>query len=356
MLSMISAQDVTLAFRKILHREPESDAVIEHHQSFGSMQELCHALIGSEEFLASIPQSAPPPSNHVVVPDDALTTDDLAQAADDFNANRKERWAGRVMALPDWFDPRMDPYNAAYRDQMLRFWSAITARDRYVPGDHEDTPEIAESDAIYRPAFYASGDTAFSGGQMMAMGHIILRSHLKPGDRMLEYGAGFGQTALALARLGVHVDTVDINPAFCRAVQTSAERYQVALHPHVGEFGFNPAGQEHAYDMILFYESFHHCLDFIRLIERLPKLLKPHGRVILAGEPIFHGPSAEMPYPWGFRLDWENVAIMRHRGWMELGFQQNFLLDLFSRAGFDCAIHTDPNSHWAQVYEFVQRQ
>jgi SAM-dependent methyltransferase len=344
---MVSRIEVINAFKALLGREPESAKVIDDHLHFETLAELCAALARSTEFQDNF-------RNRYGV-EKLLNVDQLDEAVAAFERNDRQRFSGFSLRLPEWFDATIHPDSAAYRKQILRFWEAITARSGYDPTAHEDTPEIAQLDAIYRPAFYATSDTLFAGGQIMATGHILMRSGIGAGQRVLEYGAGFGQTALAFARLGAKVDTVDINPAFCQAVKTSAERYQVDLNPHVGPFGFNPAGEAHAYDLIFFYESFHHCLDFQTLIPQLRDLLAPGGRVILAGEPIFDGYCPELPYQWGFRLDWENVAIMRLRGWLELGFQKAFLLDHFSRAGFDCTQHSDPNSHWAQVYEFRLR-
>jgi FkbM family methyltransferase len=272
-----------------------------------------------------------------------------------FLRNDRAAWENRTLALPDWFNDRLDPAGLPYRAQMLRLWEAITGRNSYDPGVDEDTPEIGELDAIYRPAFYASNDLAFAGKQIMATGHILMRSDVRPGDRVLEYGAGFGQTALAFARMGVTVDTVDINPAFCRAVQNSADHFQVDLNAHHGRFGDNPAYTAQAYDLILFYESFHHCLDFSMLIPKLSLLLKPGGSVILAGEPIFEKACADLPYPWGIRLEWQNVAVMRLRGWMELGFQEKFLQEKFEAAGFELTTYSDDNSHWARIHQFRRR-
>lgn len=344
---MLSPADVIDGYRVVLGREPENDQVIEHHRHFSSRTELFAALTRSTEYRDRFRER--------FTSDRKITLDQLDEVAQDFQRGDRERWEGHSLELPDWFDVGLEPTGAAYREQMLRFWEAITARSDYQAASNEDTPEIGDLDAVFRPAFFASGDTRFAGGQLMAMGHILLRSGIAPGQRVLEYGAGFGLTALFFARLGAKVDTVDINPAFCRAVQTSADRYQVELHPHVGEFGYNPAGVPGAYDLIFFYESFHHCLDFERVIPELRKLLTPTGRILMAGEPIFDALCPDMPYLWGFRLDWENVAVMRIRGWMELGFQKDFLIGQFDRAGFDCAEHRDPNSHWAQVYEFRQR-
>lgn len=343
---MVTRAEIVAAFQAVLRRPPENDAVIDHHAHFATVADLRATLAQSGEARAALAGTGAP---------GRLAIAQLDEAAAAFRRNDRAPWEGRSLELPTWFDPHFDADGPAFREQMLALWSAITGRPDYAAASDEDTPEIGDLDAIYRPAFYASGDTKFAGGQMMAMGHILLRSGIAPGDRVLEYGAGFGQTALALARLGARVDTVDVNPAFCRAVQANGDHFRVDLTSHVGEFGDNPAGEDHAYRLIFFYESFHHCLDFRAVIPRLTQLLAPGGRVILAGEPIFDGPHVDLPYPWGIRLDWENVAVMRWRGWMELGFRQDYLLDKFARAGFDCTIHTDPNSHWAQVFEFRRR-
>lgn len=285
-----------------------------------------------------------------------ISISQLDEVALAFQRNDRAPWEGGALELPGWFDLGVKYESADYKAQVLRLWEEITALNDYNPTLHEDTPEIGELDAIFRPGFYATGDAELAGGHLIAMGHILKRSGVRTGDRVLEYGAGFGQTALAFARLGAKVDTVDINPAFCSAVQRNGHHFGVDLTAHHGKFGDNPAGMPNAYDLILFYESFHHCLDFEALIANLPTLLKPDGRVLLAGEPIFDDQCPAMPYGWGPRLDWECVAVMRIRGWMELGFQRDFLLHQFSKVGFDCTIHTDPNSHWAQVYEFRQNR
>lgn len=336
---MVSRSEVINGFRELLGREPENEQVIADHLHFDSLPDLCAALVRSAEYQDGFRQRSGL--------EKTIAIEQLDAVADAFQRGDHERWRGYSLKLPMWFDITLDPDGSAYREQMLRLWEAIANRTGYDPTVNEDTPEIGDLDAIFRPAFYASGDSAFAGGQLMAMGHILMRSGIRPGQRILEYGAGFGLTALAFARLGAKVDTVDINPAFCHAVQASSDRYEVDLTPYNKMFGFNPAGVPNAYDLILFYESFHHSLDFAELIGQLRGMLTPTGRVILAGEPIFDKHCPELPYKWGFRLDWENIAVMRIRGWMELGFQNAYLRETFSSAGFDCFQHSDPNSHWA---------
>ena len=135
-------------------------------------------------------------------------------------------------------------------------------------GWHRDRPVFGEvAGNIEHIGLKTTRIRALSGEQVVIANADLLRqSGLKAGDRALEYGAGFGQIALAFARTGVQVDTVDINPAFSAAVAKLGEHYRAPLTAHVGAFGDNPAGEDGAYDLIYFYESFHHCFDFFEVI------------------------------------------------------------------------------------------
>jgi 2-polyprenyl-3-methyl-5-hydroxy-6-metoxy-1,4-benzoquinol methylase len=339
---MVMRLQVIQGIRALLGCVPENEVAVEAHPVVETMRDLRTLPVRSAELA----------NDHGVAP--TFPIGELGEVAAAFQRGEHDAWRGRVLETPIWFDHGLDPRGEAYRAQIIRHWREITGRDDYDAAVNEDTPEIGTVEGIRRPGFYGSGDSHFVGGQLMAIGHILVRSGIRFGDRVLEYGAGIGQTALTFARMGAIVDTVDINAACSDVINRLGAHYEVDLSGQVGRFGANPAGADHAYDLVYIYEAFHHALDFMDLIPKLRSLLKPGGKVILAGEPVFDGPCAEMPYPWGFRLDWENVAVMRIRGWMELGFQKQFLLERFSEAGFECTEHRDPNSHWAQVLEFRQ--
>lgn len=241
------------------------------------------------------------------------------------------------MPLPDWFDAGLDPWSREYRAQQERLWQIIVGVDRpYDPSLDECDVYGGTVDAIRQPAFYMRRDASAihsASDHVLAMGMIMRHSGVRAGEHALEYGAGFGQTALSLARMGVTVDTVDVSKNFCRWVQEQADFFRVRLRAHHGRFGHNPR-PGFRYRLIWFYESFHHCWDFDEVVPRLRDMLAPGGRVVLGGEPVFEAENAAVPYPWGVRLHSEVAAIMRHTRWMELGFSESFLFELFERHGF----------------------
>lgn len=241
------------------------------------------------------------------------------------------------LRLPEWFRHGLDPYGAEYLAQQHRLWRLVAGVDReYEVERDEKEADWGSIDPVRTPGFYARRDPGAivsASDHVIATGMMLRHSGLKAGDWALEYGPGFGQTALALARLGVNVDTVDVSRAFCGFVREQADFFRVPLHAFEGRFGDAPRpGQR--YKLVWFYESFHHCLDFQRVVRILPSLLEPGGRVILGGEPIVEQPYAAVPYPWGLRLHSEVVAVVRQQRWFELGFTEAFLHELFGRAGF----------------------
>ena len=178
-----------------------------------------------------------------------------------------------------------------------------------------------------------AGAITSASDHVIATGMFLKHCGLKAGDWALEYGAGFGQTALSLSRLGVNVDTVDISQTFCDFIARQAVFVQGPRTPFRARFGVNPRpGQK--YSLIWFYESFHHCLDFRDVVTRIGDHLAEGGRVILGGEPVFEKEYAAVPYPWGVRLHSEVVAVVRRHHWFELGFSEEFLYRLFEEAGF----------------------
>ena len=259
------------------------------------------------------------------------------------------------MPLPTWFRRELDPWSTEYREQQEKLWQMLAGVDRrYNPDLDEMEAYSSDVDAVRRPAYFVRRDAqaiVSASDHVLATGMLLKHSGLKAGEFALEFGAGFGQSALTLARLGVNVDTVDVSRNFCRWVQQQADFFEVPLRSHHGQFGTNPRPGMH-YQLIWFYESFHHCWNFDTVVPQLADMLADGGRVILGGEPVFEGQNPAVPYPWGVRLHSEVAAVMRQTRWMELGFSEPFLFELFERSGFKGHKIDCPSSLYGRLYVF----
>lgn len=263
-----------------------------------------------------------------------------------------------TMRLPDWFTPAVDVDSEQYTAMQHRLWKAIIGTDReYDPATDEQTLDEPHNDVVRFPGGFVRRDkdaVRVQGDHFIATGMFMKNSGIEPGQSALEYGAGFGGAALQMARLGVNVDTVDVSEFFCDAIKQQADFFQVPLTPFVGEFGYNPRGNK-KYDLIFFYESFHHCLDYKNVVPKLKEYIKDTGVVMMAGEPVRDVADRYVPYGWCIRLDAENIAIMRQRRWFELGFLEDYLVQMFVNAGFVARKMDCPVSAYGSGYIFQHR-
>jgi SAM-dependent methyltransferase len=230
----------------------------------------------------------------------------------------------------------LDPFSAAYRDAAMALYVDLRGRGDggYDPARDELSEGTPPPNAFTGVTPWSFRDTQLVSEFLEAWANI-LRAMAFPaasGASVLEYGSGSGQMLLMLARMDVRACGVDIDQASLDSLRRQADAMQLTVETERAEFG--EGFPEERFDRILFFEAFHHAFEFESLLRRLRDRLKPGGRLILCGEPVFHRASPQLPYPWGPRLDALSVFCMRRYGWMELGFRHRFLMEAFRRNGW----------------------
>lgn len=245
---------------------------------------------------------------------------------------------------------RMDPFSVDYREKVLEVYEAVANRKDYAPAQNELSPYLSQISDL-TPGHYLAGSTTFVGEVLTAMGQVLKHLDAKPGQRILEYGAGEGGIALEAAKAGCDVTVVDIEPKYLELIARRAKAGGVSIRTVVGEFGHDVGGQ---FDRILFYEAFHHALDHAKVAQRLAGMLAPGGYLVLAGEPVVGAHNehwrATLPYPWGLRLDGLSFRAIQAYGWMELGFDESYLIEMLLRAGFRTKYHPNAATDRGSAY------
>ncbi|KAB2861468.1 MAG: methyltransferase domain-containing protein [Anaerolineae bacterium] len=246
----------------------------------------------------------------------------------------------RVRLLLEYFvvDARItqhpgDPFSAAYRDWVLNCHHTISGRSAYDPVRDEKI-DIDPIMRAKRPGIYNDGGSHHLGTFLEAIGQIFQTANIQPGAKVLEYGPGDGQIAVNLARMGCDVTVVDIEPKYLDTILIQASHYGVPIKTVEGDFLTELKGE---FDLIVFFETFHHCLDHLLLLESMQKNLSAEGRILFAGEPIIPSGSPwapAVPFPWGLRLDALSLSAVKNYGWMELGFQEKYFEDALARTGW----------------------
>ncbi|MDO9707550.1 class I SAM-dependent methyltransferase [Paracraurococcus lichenis] len=240
-----------------------------------------------------------------------------------------------------------DPFSEAYRQAQLALYRDVAGRDYAV------TNEVTAFDveaALRRPFPFYTGSAVTTGEQLMAIGFLLRAMALPPGSRVVEFGPGWGNTTLALAKLGHQVTAVDIEPHFCELIRRRAAQEGVEVEVVQDDFLWaERCGRR--FDAALFYECFHHCADHLRLLRALGEALAPEGRIFFAGEPI----TPDFPMPWGLRLDGNSLWAIRKNGWLELGFREDYFARALAETGWHGLRRGCADPDWMTVWEARRR-
>ena len=240
-------------------------------------------------------------------------------------------------------DAPADPHSDAYRDYQLALYQTITGKPYQLQNERSNF-DMAGKAACPFPYYLKSSSTA--GHHLLAIGFMLCKLELPPGARILEFGPGWGNSTIELARIGFDVTAVDIEPDFLDVIRLRAVQMGVAVNTIEADF-FWAETVEQPFDAVLFFECFHHCHDHIRLLRALHHAVVPGGSVYLASEPIIAGYGT----PWGVRMDGEALWAARNFGWLELGFNSSYFQEALARTGWHGTLHACATVPWASVWQ-----
>ncbi len=241
------------------------------------------------------------------------------------------------------------PLSIEYRQCVLKLYEAISGRVGYQPEQNEQA-NLSIEDALLHPWPFQSQSAEIVGSYFMGVAHLTRVLGAYDCKKVFEYGTGWGHTALLMARAGIDITACDIEPVFLEKLAAEAAKDGIPLKTFLGRFGDLP--DQETFDAFVFYECFHHCLDFIDVVPKLRSRLNPKGKILLGGEPML----ADGEPPWGLRTDGHALWAIRTHGWMELGFREDFLKGFFDLHGFDCTTHPcEASGNSGFIYTFHRR-
>ncbi|GAB2921254.1 hypothetical protein GCM10027093_70090 [Paraburkholderia jirisanensis] len=243
--------------------------------------------------------------------------------------------------LPD------DPFSGEYIDFQWKLYEKIAGKPYSL--QNESIPFDVD-EAVNQPYPYNIGGTLTVGTQYLAIGSILRAMDLPRGSRVIEFGAGWGNTSIALAKAGLDVTVVDLEPRFCDLITRRAAKEGVSINAVNADFLWAETYGGPPFDAVLFFECFHHCHDHLRLLRALHKMVRPNGRVFFAGEPI----SDALPMPWGVRLSGEALWATRNHGWLELGFSVQYFEQALCLTGWQGKLKPSSDTILANVWEASQ--
>lgn len=222
-----------------------------------------------------------------------------------------------------------DPFSPEYAARYFDIYRRVSARAVYDPTVSERAA-IDPVSGAKRPFPYQTGSTKLASEHIGYIARLLDLMDVPPGGEILEMGVGFGNTTLTLGMLGFNVTALDIEDRYLEVIRLRSELHDTPNIKCVHSDFLWVERTDQTFDAVIFFESFHHCHDFERLLRSLHRVLKPGGKVYFAAEPI----NRVFKTPWCVRLDGQSLLVARQNGWMELGFHSDFFAELLSRTGW----------------------
>jgi len=104
--------------------------------------------------------------------------------------------------------------------------------------------------------------------------------------RVLDLGAGEGSATLPFLELGAYVTAVDISESQLAALVRRCGRFADRLDVWHENISDALKGQENCYDVVAMNSCLHHIPDYLKVIEDVIPVLRPHGLFFSFQDPL----------------------------------------------------------------------
>lgn len=266
---------------------------------------------------------------------------ELAVAADLFGKSEDSARAHLAQIQLEYpADHPSDPLSPEFSKWTWDLYLQISGRSQYTT-ENEASPIDVDA-AVHRPFPYQTGSPTVVGGDLIARGQVLqcLGSPavgFLPPAKVVEFGPGWGNLTGDLVATGFDVFAVEVDDRFCELL---TRRFANEPGLSVVQTDMLSFSTEKSVDAAIFFESFHHCAEHLKMLEMLHDIVKPGGLLVFAAEPVH-----DMSYAWGPRLDGLSLWSMRTYGWLELGFDRNYFVSALARTGWELVDHGVPNAN-----------
>jgi 2-polyprenyl-3-methyl-5-hydroxy-6-metoxy-1,4-benzoquinol methylase len=223
-------------------------------------------------------------------------------------------------------DIELNPFSETYVAQQIALYEEVSGRKLDQSKNEMCDFPIDERIKSVNPC--NSKDVKFMAKHARAILSGIVAANLPESPSILDMGGGWGVSSELMAFCGATVTSVDINPRFVELNRERAKRLDLPIKAI--NSSFDEFETEENFDLIFFYECFHHAIRPWTVIERVGQLLKPGGKIALVAEPY-----VEIFPHWGLRLEPLSLYCIRKFGWFESGWSVDFIKNMFDLCGFN---------------------
>ncbi len=176
------------------------------------------------------------------------------------------------------------------------------------------------------------------------------------GKKLLDIGAGLGESSVYFALRGAQVTAIDISPLMIEKVVALGKQYGVEVEGRIAE-GENLNVPANQYDLIYLANTIHHVQDRAALFQQMHRALKPGG-AFFSYDPLAYNPviniyrriAVRVRTPDESPLTLADLKLAR-KYFSNVGHREFWLSTLFLFAKYYLIDRVDPNAdrYWKRI-------
>ena len=198
-----------------------------------------------------------------------------------------------------------------------------------------------------------------------AMENVWMLRKMGPlaGKKLLDVGAGLGESSVYFALLGAEVTTSDLSPGMVALAVKLGELHGVKLHGIVAA-GEDLGVPENHYDIIYTANTVHHVTDKAQFFGQIRRALKPGGR-FFTWDPLAYNPLINVYRRMATKVRTEDESPLT---FADVTLARQFFTDvehrefwittllLFCKYFLIDRIHPNQKRYWKLIYEETPRR
>ena len=222
---------------------------------------------------------------------------------------------------------------------------------------------LAKREAEFHDAWASSTDIddvlvreCFEAPTAIENQFILSRMGSLRGRRLLDIGAGLGESSVYFALQGAKVTTVDVSPMMVETAVRLGKKFGVELEGRVSQ-GENLNVPHESYDLIYIANTIHHVQDRASLFERMGAALKPGG-MFFSYDPLTYNPAiniyrrmaTQVRTPDEAPLSTVEIRLAR-KYFSNVGHREFWIssLALFAKYYLVDGIHPNADRYWKRI-------